>query len=326
MHLRYDEDFVEAAVQLGATGRRKSIPSLQIARFNREREKLYDILDPDERNAAFFRLHLEWFREWGMEKLLTGPLADFPLLPKALGILAFRKSRGKHDDGAELYVNEAGERHGVVAMRPERLDRETELAAYLRHELTHLQDMVDPGFGYQPDLPATGPSLSQQRLARERYRLLWDVTIDGRLTRAGHPTVASRNQRWTEFAAGFDFWTEARQREVFDSLWTNPSPTHQRLQELVCDPRQLQAATGPRPGGPCPLCGFPTFAWATEGGLSEPTLRAIGSEFPHWSQPQGVCVRCAEVYHVKARVSDGSKMSAQVRQTSVPELQVPRAV
>ena len=67
MHLRYDEDFVETAVFLCTSGRRRGTSSLQIARFNREREKLYSILDPDERNSAFCRLHLEWFREWGLD-------------------------------------------------------------------------------------------------------------------------------------------------------------------------------------------------------------------------------------------------------------------
>ena len=74
MHLRYDEDLVEAVVFQGASGRLKGIPGLQIARFNREREKLYSIPDPDERNNAFFRLHGDWFREWGMERRLTEPL------------------------------------------------------------------------------------------------------------------------------------------------------------------------------------------------------------------------------------------------------------
>jgi hypothetical protein len=298
MHLRYDEDFVEAAVLLCTTGRRKGVSSLHIARFNREREKLYNVLDPDERNNAFFRLHLEWFREWGLEKLLTDPLQEFPLLLPALKLLAFRKSRGKNDDGTELYVNEAGDRSGVVAMRPERLEREAELAAFLRHELTHLQDMVDPAFAYLPELPVSGPSLHQHRLARERYRLLWDVAIDGRLTRCNRDTIATKDQRWTEFAAGFAFWPEGRQQEVFDSLWTHPAPTHRILEELVCDPRQLQSTSGPRPGTPCPLCGFPTFAWASVTTLADHTLSAIRSEFPHWTPEQGACARCSDIYRV----------------------------
>ena len=106
MQLRYDEDFIEAAVFLCASGRRNALQPfaspeakgcsphpLQIARFHREREKLYAILDPDERNTAFFKLHLDWFREWGLEKLLTDLLKEFPLLPAKLNVLAVRKTR-----------------------------------------------------------------------------------------------------------------------------------------------------------------------------------------------------------------------------------------
>jgi hypothetical protein len=298
MHLRYDEDFVEEAVRLCATTRRRVVSSFQVARFNREREKLYGTLDPDERNAAFFRLHLEWFREWGLEALLTRPLEEFPLLPGALNVLAFRKARGKSDDGAELYVNETGDRSGILAMRPERLTRERELGAFLRHELAHLQDMVDSSFGYLPELPIPSPFMSQYRVARERYRLLWDITIDGRLTRRRQHTVATKEQRQAEFAGAFAFWPEARQQEVFEALWTNPAPTHKILADLVCEPRQIQAHAGPQPGAPCPLCGFPTFIWATATSLTDRCVRAIRSEFPFWTPEQGACARCSEIYRL----------------------------
>lgn len=298
MRLSYEEDFVEEAVLLCASGRDGTIASLLIRRFHREREKLYEILDPDERNTAFFRLHLEWFREWGLEKRLTAPLKEFSVLPDALNILAFRKSRLKNEEGTELYVNEAGERTGVVSLQPLFLVTKTNLDAFLRHELMHLQDMVEPAFGYLPELPVSGPSLSQLRLARERYRLLWDVSIDGRLTLGGRNTVATKEQRWTEFTSAFAFWAESRQQEVFEALWTKPTPTHALLAELVSDPRQLQTAAGPRPGASCPLCGFPTFAWATPANLAEPMLSAIRSEFPHWTAEQGACARCSNIYRI----------------------------
>ncbi len=299
MHLRYDEDFVEAAVLLCARGRRKSVPPMHVARFNRERDRLYAVLDPDERNAAFFRLHLEWFREWGLEELLIKPLGEFPGLTERLNFLAFRKSRARDDDGAELYVNETGERNGVVAMRPERLEQGAELLRFLRHEFMHLHDMVDPAFGYRLELPVSAPSAGSHRLARERYRLLWDVTIDGRLSRSGKPTMATRDQHRLAFARAFPFWTEPGQEEVFNALWTDTAPCHDKLAELACDPRGLQSSPGPRPGAACPLCGFPTFAWADAASLADDTVRAIQSEFPHWAQADGACARCASIYHLK---------------------------
>ena len=299
MHLRYDEDFLEAAVGLCAGGRRKGVSPLHIARFSRERERLYAILDPDERNAAFFKLHLEWFREWGLEMLLTGVLREYPLLPKTLKLLAFRKPHGRNDEGAELYVSEAGDRNGVVAMRPDRFEQEADLGSFLRHELMHLHDMVDPGFGYRPELAVPSASPNQYRSARERYRLLWDISIEGRLNHAGRHGVSTRELLCQEFATAFAFWAEARQQKVFGSLWTDPAPTHRLFEELACDPRHVQCAGGPQPGSLCPLCGFPTFDWAAPSSLVD-KVPAIQAEFPHWTPQQGACRRCCAIYRVLA--------------------------
>jgi hypothetical protein len=227
---------------------------------------------------------------------LIEPLKEFPLLSEALRILAFRKSRGKSDEGTELYVNKTGERNGVVAICPERLGNDTDLGPFMRHELAHLQDMVNPAFGYVPELAVASPSPGQQRLARERYRMLWDVSIDGRLLGVGRQTVATKERRWVEFRGVFDFWTQATQEQVFNTIWNDPRPTHRALEELVCAPRQLQTVAGPRPGAHCPLCGFPTFAWADNSSLTENVADLIRSEFPHWTPEEGACARCIDIY------------------------------
>jgi hypothetical protein len=296
-NLRYEEDLVEAAVFLHARGG-YGVPALQIARFHRERERLYGILDADARQAAFVRLHREWFREWGLETRLLAPLGAFPLLGKALTVLAFRHAHRKPDEGAELYVNAAGARHGVVSLRSDAFAQTARLETFLRREYAHLHDMVDPAFGYTPDLPVRGLSAGQQRLARERYRLLWDITIDGRLTRGGVGPTTARLQRWTEFTRAFSFWPDARQQETFETLWTTPSPTHLALVALAGDPRGLRTRVGPHPGAACPLCEFPTFQWADPGTVDPRVRAAIVAEFPAWTPDQGVCSRCHEAYQV----------------------------
>ena len=301
MQLRYDEDFIEAAAFLCASGRRKGVPSLQIARFQREREKLYAILDPDERNTAFFKLHLDWFREWGLEKLLTDLLKEFPLLSEKLSVLAVRKTRGKKDDeGAELYVNDAGRCSAILALRPESFERDAALRDYVRHEFTHLSDMLDPAFGYAPTLDLPGLNGAQHRLARERYRLLWDITIDGRLTAAGHTPMAAREQHAAAFARGYSFWPEDRQAETFESLWRNTAPRHAEFLALIADPRGLREAHRPAPGGSCPLCDFPTFTWADAEALLPQIKARVTAEFPAWSPEQGLCGRCLETYQAAA--------------------------
>ncbi len=304
MQLRYDEDFIEAAAFLCASGQRKSVPSLQIARFHREREKLYAILDPDERSTAFFKLHLDWFREWGLEKLITDLLKEFPLLPEKLSVLAVRKTRNKNDDGAELYVNETGQRSAILALRPDSFERDAALRDYMRHEFTHLSDMLDPAFGYAPSLDLPGLNGAQMRLARERYRLLWDITIDGRLTTASHTPMAAREQHAAAFARGYSFWPADRQAETFESLWHNAAPRHAEFLALIADPRGLREAHRPAPGGSCPLCDFPTFTWADAEALRPEIAARVIAEFPIWSPDQGLCGRCLETYQAAALLGE----------------------
>jgi hypothetical protein len=300
MQLRYDEDFIEAAAFLCTSGRRKGVPSLQITRFHRERERLYSILDPDERNTAFFKLHLDWFREWGLEKLLTDVFDEFPLLSRRLSLLAVRQTRGKNDEGAELYVNEAGQRSAILALRPESFERDAVLADYLRHEFTHLHDMLDPAFGYAPTLDLPGLNGAQQRLARERYRLLWDITIDGRLAAAGHTPMAPRERHAEAFARGYCFWEEQRRAETFAALWSNGAPRHAEFLALIADPRGLREAHRPAPGASCPLCDFPTFSWAEAPALVPAITCRISAEFPAWHPEHGLCSRCLETYQALA--------------------------
>jgi hypothetical protein len=304
MQLRYDDDFIEAAAFLCTSGRRKSVPSLQVARFHREREKLYSILDPDDRNIAFFKLHLEWFREWGLENLLVTLLREFPLLTSQLCVLAVRKTRHKNDEGAELYVNETGQRSAILALRPESFERDAALRDYVRHEFMHLNDMLDPAFGYSPGLDLPGLNGAQQRLARERYRLLWDITIDGRLAAAGHTPMSGREHHAAAFARGYSFWPLERQTNTFHSLWRNNAPRHAEFLALIADPRGLREAHRPGPGGSCPLCGFPTFAWADAEALRPEILARIAVEFPFWTQKQGLCGRCLETYQAAASLKE----------------------
>lgn len=311
MQLRYDEELVESAVFVLANSRRKQ-PFVadatsgctphprQIARFHRERDRLYGILDPDERNAAFFKLHLEWFREWSLEPSLLKLVDEFPLLRELVTVLAFRKARGKHEEGAELFVSTETGRNAVVALLPERFTGGDKLAPFLRHEFMHLNDMLDPAFRYSPELNLAGRNPAQQRLTRERYRLLWDITIDGRLTSAKRATTSNREAYRATFDRAFNFWSEERREEVFNSLWNGTSPRHADLLAIASDPREVKAAHLPVPGALCPLCGFSTFDWVTGASLPAPVRARVVAEFPSWSPVQGLCGRCRAVYTVAA--------------------------
>jgi hypothetical protein len=296
MQLQYDENLIESAVFICAKGRRLGAPPAQVRRFHKERERLYSILDPDERNSAFFQLNLSWFREWGLERALQDLLGGFPLLFRGLRIAAFRGTVQRSEEGAELFVNGSA-RSAVIALRAERFADNGNLETFLRHEFTHLSDMLDPAFGYQPD---TGLSRhpSQERLIRERYRLLWDITIDGRLASGGNVPCVTRDQHWNQFKRAYGFWDASTLETTFHSLWSEKQPRHSRLLELASDPRGLRFVHKPSPGALCPLCAFPTFHWIPKERITKQLRDAITSEFPEWTEEQGLCNRCFEVYEV----------------------------
>jgi hypothetical protein len=163
--------------------------------------------------------------------------------------------------------------------------------------------MLDPGFGYSPMLTVGGLSPAQQRPARERYRLLWDITIDGRLSAAGYAPLAERDQYIRAFSRAYSFWPTDQQSRAFESLWSKEAPNHAKLLSLACDPRALRDTQRPAAGAPCPLCGFPTFDWAETARVWPAITRRIALDYPAWSPEQGACSRCLEIYEAVDHLS-----------------------
>ena len=189
----------------------------------------------------------------------------------------------------------------MVSVSLERFERDDRLLRFLRHEFMHLHDMVDPAFAYSPQLDLRTHNPTQHRITRERYRLLWDVTIDGRLARAGCDTMTTRERHQALFDRAFCFWSEEKRRQAFTAHWEDDAPRHENLLAVAADPRDVTHAHEPLPGGLCPLCGFPTFEWANVPALNPETLSLLRAQFPDWMPAQGACKRCVEIYEIAGK-------------------------
>ncbi|MSR64183.1 MAG: hypothetical protein EXS18_00180 [Verrucomicrobiae bacterium] len=242
---------------------------------------------PDDRNDAFYKLHRKWFTEFSLEDRILAIVKQFPLIEKSAATLLFRKALAKKEEGAELFVR-TDARNVVVAVRSERFLEGETFEHFLRHELTHISDMLDPACGYEPSISVPDASPAEQIMLRDRYRVLWDITIDGRLHREER-RAASR----VEFEKAFSHWSGEKRNEVFERLWTTGRPSHRGLFELS----KKQTLTAPNlPGAPCALCKFPTFDWAGIESLKPPIVAAIQKHFPKWTPAHGACSRCVEIY------------------------------
>lgn len=233
--IEYEVRLVEDAVLRALRGR----PDERV--FRKERDGVYEIDEAEGRETAFRSCHARWFEQLGLAKPIAQALGERPvILAHMARCLVVYASSASHE-GAELFL-EQGEPCGVVVLRlrPETLTLADRLRSFLHHELTHIADMVDPHFGYEPRFPEQTGEPARGRLLRERYRVLWDAFIDGRLARAGWARVGIRQERLADFARAFPMLGERTER-AFRRFFDGTRLTHAELVAFAADPEAAPA-------------------------------------------------------------------------------------
>lgn len=306
LEIRFDPGFVEEAVFLELK-RLEEIGEAGPAReFHARRAALYDARSPEKRDGLFRELARERFHSLGLEDLFTGRFAEFLSLPEKLEVAIVRRVWGRKEEEVELYRDPAGGagrrssatlRVGLLAERC--VDRER-TTAYLRHELTHIADMLDPAFAYSPERALGGESNAEDDLIRERFRLLWDLWAHGRMRRRGWPALTDAAALRRQFDRAFRFLGPEDRDRVFEGALSLDRFTQEELLALARDERLLKAlgAGGVR----CPLCRFPTregvSGWEGEAAA---VARAIRADRPEWDPSEGACRQCFDLYDARLR-------------------------
>ena len=273
--------------------------------LDERRNRIYEIADMDERDRLFNELNRAWFDRLGLGKVIEQSLQEQPLIGAHVERCVVVGATQTKEEGAELFVapeqkeNSHARRTLRLLIRPESLLNEEELRAFLRHELFHISDMLDPAFAYEPTLPKTEGGPTYDTLITNRYRVLWDVTIAGRMLRRGWCAATVREQQLNDFRTAYRM-LDKECEEHFKRFFDAAVPRHKELAAFAFDPRAAtdtlsnQAVAGTH----CSLCRFPTHAFASEpANLGADVLAAIKDDFPDWTPAKGVCVQCADLYH-----------------------------
>lgn len=313
--LEYEPALVEGAVLHALRGHREE------RAFRRDRDRPYEVPDPEAREAAFRDLHAAWFERLGLGRAIVLAFYEQPAIGAATRGCRIATARSREEEGAELFVRPPGpglverdRRWVVVRLRPEALGASERLLRFLRHELLHIADMLDPHFGYEPRLRQPVADPVPERLLRDRYRVLWDATIDGRLVRAGLAPPSVRAERLRDFVRAFPMLA-ARTEEAFTRFFDGAACTHADLVAFAADLGGALGtqAEGPHPGERCPLCRFPTHAFEPDPSRLPPeVLDRVRADFPAWDPAQSLCRQCAELYRARAfPVSAAGMLPAQ---------------
>jgi len=303
----YDVRLVEEAVCRAAS----DLPREQQQLFRQERDRIYELLDGQDREAQFRRLHGEWFARLGLGRPIELALAAHPDIVAGIRLCQVIPAVSRKEESADLYIdshrtwddgpvpNEPRQAILVLRLRPESFLDPDRLGSLLHHELLHVADMLDPTFGYQKRLPCSDDGPAHDNILRERYRIVWDTSIDGRLVRGGLAPGGIRDARLTEFASAFPEWRPSLE-EQFVRWFERSRPTHQEIVAFVSSAHP-PARRGPNPSdGRCPICRFPAAGLDPHPErLSSAARRAIQARHPAWTIETGLCSQCADLYNLR---------------------------
>lgn len=276
--------------RLAAAGR----PRLA-ARYRAAAEPLY-AGDPDRRAGAFHRLDLATAERLEIDGTLRVEIAAAGWRTGRPAEVLLAPASREADEGADVTRTADGAGRVEIRLRPSRFADRGGLALFLRHELEHACDLLDPGFGYAGDRTVAGAA--SENLVRDRYRALWCAAIDLRLHRAGRIPASSAAQRLD--AAVTLLALPADRAEELRRTLEGARPGHGFLLARALSPHEpdpRRAAHAAR--GRCPLCEMPAHGGCRPAGdLPAAVLGAIRAESPDWRPGDGLCDRCREVYLV----------------------------
>lgn len=215
------------------------------ATYDRDRALLYAIIDPERREGEFRALEGAWFARLGLGRPLLQALDEQPGVRAGARTCVVGWARRSEEEGADLHVSPGapiavgcGAVTLVVRLQPESFGAPDRLLALLRRELQHVADVLSPAFGYEPRLPAEDPDPARRNLRLDRYSVLWNITVEGRLSRRGQGSAEAEAICRRALERAFPM-LGGRGAEVFERFWSHPAPTHREIAAAACAPETL---------------------------------------------------------------------------------------
>ncbi len=302
--IEFHAPFLETAVQAVVDA------DARAPMYHRDREAIYSLEDPAARDRAFGRLAAGWFQRLALDAPIRRAIEERTAGLVPVGRVLVGPAVRPADEGADLLVAPGVAPTLVIRILPVRCRDGAGLLTQLRRELLHIADILDPAFRYEPRLPPQPAGPAHDRIIQDRYRLLWDCSVDGRLVHAGLLAEEVRDVRRREYRRAFGYpgladsiaraaTAAARARAAapaFGTIFHGPRPTHLELVEIAAG-----RSAGTTAGHRCSLCAFPTMSIVPDpAGLPAPVLDTIRSEFPGWNAGDTLCIQCADLYRARA--------------------------
>jgi len=240
--IEYEQSLVETTVFLAVRNDAQLVCELHAII-----DRLYEIPDEELRQREFVPVFRAFFTRLGFDGLIAGLLAERPLVGELVDRCVVRDAPRRKAQSAELLVQvdrcgkEKIGRTLVIQICPQSFLETRRLIALMRRELLHVADMLDERFGYVREAFSGDPS--RQNLQRDRYRVLWDTYVEGRLEREQFGIDGEKDRLERSFGRVFANHMAATGGGVFAGIFDAPALTHRNFMDWVREPELLFDAT-----------------------------------------------------------------------------------
>ncbi len=305
MLINYDPVLIEDVVFWVIKHREEKGDCTLFDEYHRLADAIYE-LPVEKREATFEKLHIRFFQKLGYGEIIKRAFEEFPGLQDKVSQAIITRASHKTEEDVDLRGTDVVQ----IKLRTERFFNLLEVQAYLCHELMHISDMLDESFCYERPSSLGASSQIEETIIKDRYKVIWNIFTDSRLSKKGLPTILSREERLREFDALYQKFPVSQRIAIFENFWQGDKLTHPEILEAALNPATLIARWGDvneqgglereqihLPGLPCPLCSFPSYHWVTK--VSDEVAQLIQEDFPEWRPENGICERCFELYQMR---------------------------
>ena len=297
----FEAAFIEDAVFRFAAEKETRGNKEGLDSFYSQRNVIYEIPSAVERDQSFQQFYEKKFLEFGLRRLFDGIFLEFPFLDQPKLSIYVKRVYSKKDESAELF-RDGDALNVLVTIQPVRVNDQEYLKAFLRHELMHISDMLDPAFQYNPAVQLNALNDTEENLVRERFRILWAIFIDARTFRKGLTPLWPIEKYERDFGKAFQFWAKDERNQVLDRLTSGESFTHSDLLHWSMDYR-LTKNLG-EGGLLCPVCLLPAYTTADKDVFCSPdVVERIKTDRPDWKEAMGICSQCFDLYSSRIKVA-----------------------
>jgi hypothetical protein len=161
--------------------------------------------------------------------------------------------------------------------------------------------MLNPAFEYAAHASLRGANEIEENLNRDRFKILWDLSIASRLLKDGHFSFMKMDDLKNRFERVFAAWLLEEREAVYETVTRSWSISQKVMIDfsVAGDHKRISEVAPVR----CPLCHFTTYELLRYGADDRAGVCSMAQEdYPEWSPDDGMCPQCFELYRSRRKV------------------------